>query len=208
MLEVYAERGGDPDRPGKRDALDPLLWRAAREGEPSWDGGSLGRGRPGWHVECSTIAVRRLGMAFDVQGGGNDLVFPHHEMSAAHAGSLTGEWPFARIYVHQGMVGFEGHKMSKSRGNLVLVSQLRRDGHDPMAIRLALLAHHYRSDWEFTFDELNGRRGALGAVARRLLAATAAPTRRRPCSTCASASPTTCAPRRPWPPSTGGPTSS
>ncbi|HEX3004680.1 MAG TPA: cysteine--1-D-myo-inosityl 2-amino-2-deoxy-alpha-D-glucopyranoside ligase [Angustibacter sp.] len=154
MLEVYAERGGDPDRPGKRDALDPLLWRAARAGEPSWDGGSLGQGRPGWHVECSTIAVRRLGMAFDVQGGGTDLVFPHHEMSAAHAGSLTGDWPFARCYVHQGMVAFEGHKISKSRGNLVLVSQLRRDGHDPMAIRLTLLAHHYRSDWEFTSDEL------------------------------------------------------
>jgi L-cysteine:1D-myo-inositol 2-amino-2-deoxy-alpha-D-glucopyranoside ligase len=154
MLALSGERGGDPARPGKRDALDPLLWRAARAGEPSWDGGSLGQGRPGWHVECSTIAVRRLGMAFDVQGGGTDLVFPHHEMSAAHAGSLTGDWPFARCYVHQGMVGFQGHKMSKSRGNLVLVSQLRREGRDPMAIRLALLAHHYRSDWEFTFDEL------------------------------------------------------
>ena len=161
MLEVYAERGGDPDRPGKRDALDPLLWRAARAGEPSWDGGSLGQGRPGWHVECSTIAVRRLGMAFDVQGGGTDLVFPHHEMSAAHAGSLTGDWPFARCYVHQGMVAFEGHKISKSRGNLVLVSQLRRDGHDPMAIRLTLLAHHYRSDWEFTSDELAAAKARL-----------------------------------------------
>ncbi len=150
MLEVYAERGGDPDRAGKRDALDPLLWRAARDGEPSWDGGSLGPGRPGWHVECSTIAVGRLGMSFDVQGGGTDLVFPHHEMSASHAVSLTGEWPFARCYVHQAMVGFEGHKMSKSRGNLVLVSQLRRDGHDPMAIRLALLAHHYRTEWSFS----------------------------------------------------------
>ncbi|GAA4354891.1 cysteine--1-D-myo-inosityl 2-amino-2-deoxy-alpha-D-glucopyranoside ligase [Angustibacter luteus] len=150
MLEVYAERGGDPDRPGKKDALDALLWRAARPGEPSWDGGSLGPGRPGWHVECSTIAVRRLGMSFDLQGGGTDLVFPHHEMSAAHAASLTGEWPFARSYVHQAMVGLDGHKMSKSRGNLVLVSALRRAGVDPMAIRLALLDHHYRTDWFYT----------------------------------------------------------
>jgi L-cysteine:1D-myo-inositol 2-amino-2-deoxy-alpha-D-glucopyranoside ligase len=154
MLSVYAERGGDPDRPGKRDPLDALLWRAARPGEPAWDGGSLGPGRPGWHVECSTIAVRRLGMEFDLQGGGTDLVFPHHEMSAAHAASLTGQWPFARSYVHQAMVGFDGHKMSKSRGNLVLVSQLRRDGVDPMAIRLALLAHHYRTDWFYTDEVL------------------------------------------------------
>jgi L-cysteine:1D-myo-inositol 2-amino-2-deoxy-alpha-D-glucopyranoside ligase len=161
MLEVYAERGGDPERPGKRDALDPLLWRAARAGEPSWDGGSLGQGRPGWHVECSTIAVSRLDMSFDVQGGGTDLVFPHHEMSAAHAVSLTGQWPFARCYVHQGMVGFEGHKMSKSRGNLVLVSQLRREGHDPMAIRLTLLAHHYRSDWDYTHEQLVRARARL-----------------------------------------------
>jgi L-cysteine:1D-myo-inositol 2-amino-2-deoxy-alpha-D-glucopyranoside ligase len=154
MLAVYAERGGDPERPGKRDALDALLWRAARVGEPSWDGGSLGPGRPGWHVECSTIAVRRLGTAFDVQGGGTDLVFPHHEMSAAHAVSLTGDWPFARCYVHQAMVGLDGEKMSKSKGNLVLVSKLRADGHDPMAIRLVLLAHHYRTDWSFTDDAL------------------------------------------------------
>jgi L-cysteine:1D-myo-inositol 2-amino-2-deoxy-alpha-D-glucopyranoside ligase len=154
MLAVYAERGGDPERPGKRDPLDALLWRAARAGEPSWDGGSLGLGRPGWHVECTTIAVRRLGMAFDVQGGGTDLIFPHHEMSAAHAGSLTGDWPFARTYVHQAMVGFDGHKMSKSLGNLVLVSALRRDGHDAAAIRLALLDHHYRTEWSYSDEVL------------------------------------------------------
>lgn len=161
MLDVYAERGGDPGRPGKRDPLDALLWRGARAGEPSWDGGSLGRGRPGWHVECSTIALRRLGMSFDVQGGGTDLVFPHHEMSAAHAVSLTGQWPFARRYVHQAMVGLRGHKMSKSLGNLVLVSQLRRDGVDPVAIRLVLLAHHYRGEW--SYDD-----AALAQAERRL----------------------------------------
>jgi L-cysteine:1D-myo-inositol 2-amino-2-deoxy-alpha-D-glucopyranoside ligase len=150
MMAVYAERGGDPGRSGKRDALDPLLWRAARAGEPSWPGGDLGDGRPGWHIECTTIALDYLGMTFDVQGGGTDLVFPHHEMSAVQACDLTGDSPFALAYVHQAMVGFDGEKMSKSKGNLVLVSKLRQSGIDPMAIRLAVLAHHYRTPWEWT----------------------------------------------------------
>jgi L-cysteine:1D-myo-inositol 2-amino-2-deoxy-alpha-D-glucopyranoside ligase len=89
-------------------------------------------------------------MGFDVQGGGSDLAFPHHEMGASHAQALTGEFPMAKAYVHAGMVGLDGHKMSKSRGNLVFVSALRRDGVDPAAIRLALLSHHYRADWEWT----------------------------------------------------------
>jgi L-cysteine:1D-myo-inositol 2-amino-2-deoxy-alpha-D-glucopyranoside ligase len=148
MRALSAERGGDPDRPGKKDPLDPVLWRAPRPGEPSWDS-ELGPGRPGWHVECAAIAVDRLGLSFDVQGGGSDLIFPHHEMSAAHAEVATGEWPFARSYVHAGMVGLDGEKMSKSRGNLVLVSALRSAGTDPMAIRLALLAEHYRADREW-----------------------------------------------------------
>ncbi|MFC8500935.1 cysteine--1-D-myo-inosityl 2-amino-2-deoxy-alpha-D-glucopyranoside ligase [Pedococcus sp. NPDC057267] len=150
MLAVFAERGGDPDRAGKRDRLDPLLWRAARQGEPSWAAKGLPDGRPGWHIECTSIALDHLGMAFDVQGGGTDLVFPHHEMSATQATVLTGERPFARTYAHQAMVGFDGEKMSKSRGNLVLVSKLRADGMDPMAIRLALLAHHYGTEWSWT----------------------------------------------------------
>jgi L-cysteine:1D-myo-inositol 2-amino-2-deoxy-alpha-D-glucopyranoside ligase len=145
MRALSAERGGDLDRPGKKDPLDPVLWRAARPGEPSWDS-ELGPGRPGWHVECAAIAGRRLGPSFDVQGGGSDLIFPHHEMSAAHAEVATGEWPFARSYVHAGMVGLDGEKMSKSRGNLVLVSGLREGGTDPMAIRLALQATYYRTD--------------------------------------------------------------
>jgi L-cysteine:1D-myo-inositol 2-amino-2-deoxy-alpha-D-glucopyranoside ligase len=153
MLEVFADRGGDPDRPGKRDVLDPLLWRGARRGEPSWDGGELGDGRPGWHIECTTIALDHLGIAFEVQGGGTDLVFPHHEMSAVQAVALTGERPFAQVYVHQAMVGLDGEKMSKSLGNLVLVSRLREQGVDPRAIRLALLARHYRTAWDWT-DEL------------------------------------------------------
>ncbi|MBH5334073.1 cysteine--1-D-myo-inosityl 2-amino-2-deoxy-alpha-D-glucopyranoside ligase [Streptomyces pactum] len=150
MRRLSAERGGDPDRPGKKNPLDPLLWQAARPGEPSWDGASLGPGRPGWHIECVAIALDHLGMGFDVQGGGSDLAFPHHEMGASHAQALTGEQPFAKTYVHAGLVALHGEKMSKSKGNLVFVSTLRRDGVDPAAIRLALLAHHYRSDWEWT----------------------------------------------------------
>jgi L-cysteine:1D-myo-inositol 2-amino-2-deoxy-alpha-D-glucopyranoside ligase len=150
MRLLSAERGGDPERSGKKSPLDPMLWRAARKGEPEWDGGSLGPGRPGWHIECVAIALEHLGMGFDVQGGGSDLAFPHHEMGASHAQALTGEHPFAQTYMHAGMVGLNGEKMSKSKGNLVFVSQLRRDGVDPSAIRLTLLAHHYRSDWEYT----------------------------------------------------------
>ncbi|MEO6606292.1 MAG: cysteine--1-D-myo-inosityl 2-amino-2-deoxy-alpha-D-glucopyranoside ligase, partial [Aeromicrobium sp.] len=152
MLRVFPERGGDPERVGKKHPLDCLLWLAARPGEPSWDT-RLGPGRPGWHIECAAIALQNLGTAFDVQGGGSDLVFPHHEMSASEATVATGE-AFANAYVHAGMVGFEGEKMSKSKGNLVLVSKLRAEGRDPMAIRLALLAHHYRSDWEWFESEL------------------------------------------------------
>ncbi len=148
MRALSAERGGDPDRPGKKDPLDPVLWRGPRAGEPSWES-PLGPGRPGWHVECAAIALERLGVSFDVQGGGSDLIFPHHELSAAHAEVATGEWPFARSYVHAGMVGLDGEKMSKSRGNLVLVSRLRVSGTDPMAIRLALLSQHYRADREW-----------------------------------------------------------
>ena len=161
MMAVYADRGGDPGRVGKRDELDPLLWRAARSGEPSWPGGELGDGRPGWHIECTTIALDYLGMDFDVQGGGTDLIFPHHEMSAVQACGLTGASPFARAYVHQAMVGLDGEKMSKSKGNLVLVSTMRHAGIDPMAIRLAVLAHHYRTAWEWTDQVLADAQGRL-----------------------------------------------
>jgi L-cysteine:1D-myo-inositol 2-amino-2-deoxy-alpha-D-glucopyranoside ligase len=153
MTSLAAERGGDPERPGKKDPLDPLVWRAQRPGEPAWDS-RFGPGRPGWHVECAAIAERYLGASFDVQAGGSDLIFPHHEMSAAHTrvacGTADGAPVFARVYAHSGMVAYAGAKMSKSLGNLVFVSKLRASGTDPMAIRLALLAHHYRSDWEWT----------------------------------------------------------
>jgi L-cysteine:1D-myo-inositol 2-amino-2-deoxy-alpha-D-glucopyranoside ligase len=148
MLALSAERGGDPDRAGKRDALDPLLWRAARVGEPSWPA-RVGEGRPGWHIECSVIALKHLGKDFTVQGGGFDLVFPHHELSGGHASALSGH-RLAQVYSHAGLVAYEGEKMSKSLGNLVLVSRLRESGVDPRAIRLTILAHHYRSNWEWT----------------------------------------------------------
>jgi len=152
MLRLAAERGGDPERPGKRDPLDPLLWRAARAGEPSWDT-VIGPGRPGWHIECSVIAGDRLGLPISVQGGGSDLVFPHHEMSAGHAAALSHQ-PLANAYVHTGMIAYQGEKISKSLGNLVTVRGLLDDGADPRAIRLALLSHKYSDDWEWFDSEL------------------------------------------------------
>ena len=151
MAELAAQRGGDPGRPGKKDPLDVLVWRAERPGEPAW-ASRFGRGRPGWHVECAAIATDYLGAAFDVQAGGCDLVFPHHEFSASHArvAFAPREGVFARVYAHAGMVSYQGEKMSKSLGNLVFVNRLLAGGADPMAIRMALLAHHYRSDWEWT----------------------------------------------------------
>jgi L-cysteine:1D-myo-inositol 2-amino-2-deoxy-alpha-D-glucopyranoside ligase len=145
MLRLFEQRGGDPHRTGKTDELDALLWRAERPGEPSWPS-PFGPGRPGWHVECAAIALSRLGSPLDIQGGGSDLIFPHHEFTAAHAECVRNERRFARHYVHAGMIGWDGHKMSKSRGNLVLVSNLRAQGVDPSAIRLGLLVGHYRAD--------------------------------------------------------------
>ncbi|WP_038856349.1 cysteine--1-D-myo-inosityl 2-amino-2-deoxy-alpha-D-glucopyranoside ligase [Mycobacterium avium] len=159
MLRLFAERGGDPQRPGKTDALDALLWRGGGAGEPSWPS-PFGNGRPGWHVECAAIALSRIGSGLDIQGGGSDLIFPHHEFTAAHAECVRGERRFARHYVHAGMIGWDGHKMSKSRGNLVLVSQLRGRGVEPAAIRLGLLAGHYRGDryWsDQVLDEATAR---------------------------------------------------
>ncbi|WP_324652803.1 cysteine--1-D-myo-inosityl 2-amino-2-deoxy-alpha-D-glucopyranoside ligase [Georgenia sp. H159] len=154
MAEFFAERGGDPDRPGKRRPLDPLLWRTERPGEPSWEGASLGAGRPGWHIECACIAREFLGLPVEVQAGGSDLVFPHHACSESHLRMLSGEDEPVTVHAHGGMVAYAGSKMSKSLGNLVLVSQLTAAGVDPMAVRLVMLAHHYREDWEYTGAQL------------------------------------------------------
>lgn len=173
-LEFFAERGGDPNRVGKRNALDPLLWRRERVGEPTWDGASLGSGRPGWHIECAVIAHEHLDAPFDVQGGGSDLLFPHHEMSTNHVRMLHGKEAAPRVHSHGGMMAYEGEKMSKSLGNLVLVSKLRAQGVEPMAIRLALLAAHYRADREWTPALLERAQERL-ALWREAVALDAAP---------------------------------
>ena len=172
MIAVFGERGGDPQRPGKRDALDPLLWMAARGDDPRWET-SLGSGRPGWHIECVAIAAGGLGAAFDLQGGGSDLTFPHHHMCSALGHAVSGE-PFATHYAHTGMVALDGEKMSKSKGNLEFVSRLRQGGADPMAIRLALIAQHYRSDWEWTAQHLTDATSKL-ALWREGVARSSAP---------------------------------
>jgi L-cysteine:1D-myo-inositol 2-amino-2-deoxy-alpha-D-glucopyranoside ligase len=180
MTELFAERGGDPGRPGKKDPLDALVWLAARSGEPSWPSG-FGSGRPGWHVECAAIATEHLGVTFDVQAGGTDLIFPHHEMSASHARvalagrASPGEPVFARHYAHAGMVRLDGEKMSKSQGNLVFVSRLIAAGADPMVIRLAILAHHYTRDWDWTDAGLAAAQARLDRWRAAVAAASAVP---------------------------------
>jgi L-cysteine:1D-myo-inositol 2-amino-2-deoxy-alpha-D-glucopyranoside ligase len=150
MLQIFSERGGDPARPGKKDPLDCLVWMSQRVNEPGWDS-DLGKGRPGWHIECTAIALEYLDPSdveptlIDIQGGGSDLIFPHHEMCAAQAHVITGK-ELAHSYVHTGMIGLDGEKMSKSKGNLVFISRLVASGVDPMSIRWALMSDHYRSD--------------------------------------------------------------
>ncbi|WCO68930.1 cysteine--tRNA ligase [Iamia majanohamensis] len=149
MLALAAERGGNVEDPNKRNPLDFVLWQPSAADEPAWD--SLwGPGRPGWHIECSALAMRELGTTIDLHGGGADLIFPHHECEAAQSEAATGE-PFVRHWMHQAMVRMDGEKMSKSLGNLAFVSELRKE-HDARAIRLAVVANHYRSEWEWTDD--------------------------------------------------------
>ena len=180
MLEIFAERGGDPQRVGKEDPLDALLWLAHREGEPSWPS-SHGEGRPGWHIECCAIALHFLQpdeesvTSIDIQGGGSDLIFPHHDMSAAQGRILQGR-DFASHYVHAGMIGLDGVKMSKSLGNLVFVSKLVAEGRDPMAIRWALMEEHYSQDRSWSEDLLISAEEWLVRVRRALSMMESAPT--------------------------------
>ena len=153
---IFKERGGDPDRIGKKHPLDPVVWLANRDGEPGWPS-KFGFGRPGWHVECTAIACNYLDNfnsdpIIDLQGGGSDLLFPHHYMSAKIVKAAFGR-EFASLYVHAGMIGLDGEKMSKSKGNLVFVSRLLENQVDPMVIRWALLTGHYQSDRQWS-DEL------------------------------------------------------
>jgi L-cysteine:1D-myo-inositol 2-amino-2-deoxy-alpha-D-glucopyranoside ligase len=146
MLEYARQRGGNVDDPNKRDPLDFVLWHPSADDEPAWDA-MWGAGRPGWHIECSALALRELGTTIDLHGGGSDLIFPHHECERAQSEAATGE-PFVRHWMHVAMVFKDGQKMSKSLGNLVFVDALRREW-DPRAIRLAVLVHHYRGEWEW-----------------------------------------------------------
>jgi L-cysteine:1D-myo-inositol 2-amino-2-deoxy-alpha-D-glucopyranoside ligase len=144
MIRLAGERGGRPDDPAKRDPLDFVLWQPSAEDEPSWE--SLwGPGRPGWHIECSALALRELDTTIDLHGGGSDLVFPHHECEAAQSEAATGQ-PFVRHWMHQAMVMMDGEKMSKSLGNLVFVSELLK-AYEAPAVRLALVSQHYRDPW-------------------------------------------------------------
>jgi L-cysteine:1D-myo-inositol 2-amino-2-deoxy-alpha-D-glucopyranoside ligase len=173
LIELAAERGGDPERPGKRDPLDAPLWVRSAPDEPDWQAGGLGPGRPGWHLECVTIAAAALGgLPIDIQGGGSDLIFPHHEISRQEAVALTGQ-PLATGYMHVGMLRLGGEKMSKSLGNLVMVPRLLADGHTAAAIRLALLTRHYRAelDWEPALLDVAARRLARWRQAIALPAA-------------------------------------
>ena len=180
MLEIFAERGGDPDRVGKSDPLDCLVWMSQRVNEPGWDS-SLGKGRPGWHIECTAIALEYLDPSdleetlIDIQGGGSDLIFPHHEMCAAQARVITGK-ELAASYVHAGMIGLDGEKMSKSKGNLVFVSRLIAEGVSPMVIRWALMSDHYRSDRMWSDDVLQEAHVAIDQLTAALAQKDCAPT--------------------------------
>ncbi len=179
-MEYFAERGGDPQRSGKNDPFDALVWKAQRDGEPGWPS-PFGLGRPGWHIECSAIALHYLGpdkadeFAIDIQGGGSDLIFPHHDMSAAQGLVATGQ-KFAQFFVHAGMIGLDGTKMSKSLGNLIFVSRLINEGIEPMAIRLALLGHHYRSDHMWGSSEIADASAFLQRIRLNLARMEVAPT--------------------------------
>jgi L-cysteine:1D-myo-inositol 2-amino-2-deoxy-alpha-D-glucopyranoside ligase len=168
MVHLARERGGNPDDPHRRDPLDFVLWQPSLPDEPSWDA-PFGVGRPGWHVECSVMAMHELGPTLDLHGGGTDLIFPHHECEVAQSESITGE-PFSRHWVHSAMVSYEGEKMSKSLGNLVFVSDLLKTA-DPRAIRLALMQHHYRAGFEWHDTDLDDGTALL----HRLVAAAERP---------------------------------
>jgi L-cysteine:1D-myo-inositol 2-amino-2-deoxy-alpha-D-glucopyranoside ligase len=180
MISIFSERGGDPNRLGKKDPLDCLVWMSQRPNEPGWES-SLGVGRPGWHIECTAIALEYLDPSdvdstlIDIQGGGSDLIFPHHEMCAAQAHLLTGK-ELASAYVHTGMIGLDGEKMSKSKGNLVFVSRLVEAGTDPMAIRIALMSDRYRHDRMWSQRLLEQAENQLAQIRKAVEASNAAPT--------------------------------
>ncbi len=154
MLAVANERGNIPDDPNKQDPIDFVLWQAAKPGEPTWDS-PWGPGRPGWHIECSAMSMSVLGNTVDIHGGGADLIFPHHECEIAQSENATGVRPFTRYWMHVAMVEYQGEKMSKSLGNLVIASNVLAD-YSADAFRLYLFSHHYRTPWEYIDEEIDG----------------------------------------------------
>jgi L-cysteine:1D-myo-inositol 2-amino-2-deoxy-alpha-D-glucopyranoside ligase len=160
MLSVANERGNVPDDPNKRDPLDFVLWQRKAEGEPAWPS-PWGEGRPGWHIECSTMVNKFLGPSIDIHGGGGDLIFPHHECEIAQSVSATGIFPFSRVWMHIAMVRKDGEKMSKSLGNLAMMSDLLKE-YTPDALRLYLVSYHYRASWEYNAAQLK----AMAAMAQ------------------------------------------
>ena len=180
MQEIFSQRGGNPTLIGKVDPLDCLVWMAKRENEPGWSS-IHGVGRPGWHIECTAIALKYLEpldsdeTCIDIQGGGSDLIFPHHEMCASQARVLTGK-DLAETYVHAAMIGLDGEKMSKSKGNLVFVSKLIQAGTDPMVIRFALMSQHYRVDRMWTDELLLQATQRVNQIRKALASGVVAPT--------------------------------
>jgi L-cysteine:1D-myo-inositol 2-amino-2-deoxy-alpha-D-glucopyranoside ligase len=162
MIEFAKQRGGNVEDPNKRDPLDFVLWHPSADDEPSWDT-LWGPGRPGWHIECSALALRELGSTIDLHGGGSDLIFPHHECERAQSEAATGE-SFVKHWMHVAMVYMDGHKMSKSLGNLVFVDKLRTEW-DPRSIRLGIIEHHYRYEWEWDDTLMPRNRDRLEAWA-------------------------------------------
>mgnify|MGYP006273337411 FL=1 len=174
MIAFARERGGNVDDPNKRHPLDFVLWHPSAPDEPAWDT-MWGAGRPGWHIECSALALRELGTTIDLHGGGSDLIFPHHECERAQSEAATGQ-PFVRHWMHVAMVHMDGHKMSKSLGNLVFVDKLRTQ-FDPRSIRLGIIEHHYRREWEWedglmprNHDRLVAWLASVGGTAGNVLA--------------------------------------
>jgi L-cysteine:1D-myo-inositol 2-amino-2-deoxy-alpha-D-glucopyranoside ligase len=165
LLVMAKERGCDTDRPGKINALDPIIWKASKDDEPNWRK-DFGTGRPGWHIQCISLANKYAELPLDIQGGGKDLIFPHHSMSEEQNSAL-GFGELALNYCHVGMVSYQGSKMSKSKGNLVFVHELIAEGISPMVIRLALMQHHWRSDWEYESGMIDHSKSLLTELSRK-----------------------------------------
>jgi L-cysteine:1D-myo-inositol 2-amino-2-deoxy-alpha-D-glucopyranoside ligase len=165
LLVMAKERGCDTDRPGKINALDPIIWKASKDDEPNWRK-DFGTGRPGWHIQCISLANKYAELPLDIQGGGKDLIFPHHSMSEEQNSAL-GFGELALNYCHVGMVSYQGSKMSKSKGNLVFVHELIAEGISPMVIRLTLMQHHWRSDWEYESGMIDHSKSLLTELSRK-----------------------------------------